>query len=207
MHCWVKLPLEIRPLEMGHWWFWHFWHWWCPFPDTSGAERMRRERLSSEMGVYRFVWVGRGTHRWCLCAHTHAGEQWRGKSEPKSWGERVRSGDVLAGSFCCSTSLLCFMIQLSLLVISLIQRRCIRHCSLYKCHLAVFSKWPVMAAHKQAFTTSTSVLRSWTKWSLGLYPMDVIHLSKPLGWAGAQSGALITCLELFWRNTSYLLNW
>lgn len=80
MHCWVKLPLEITPLELGCWWFWHFWRWWCPFPGTNGAERMRRERPSSKMAVYRFVWVGSKGHTQMVFVCTHPC-RWAMKSE------------------------------------------------------------------------------------------------------------------------------
>lgn len=64
-----------------------------------------------------------------------------------------------------------------------------------------------MAAQQTGIYDEYLSVRSWTKWSLGVFPADVIDLIKPLDWVGAQSGVLIPCFELFWRNTSYLPNW
>ena len=66
-----------------------------PFPDTNGAERMRRERLNSKMGVCRFVWVWSKGHTQMVSVGTHPC-RWAMQSENQNLSGGVnRCGQVM----------------------------------------------------------------------------------------------------------------
>lgn len=51
-----------------------------------------------------------------------------------------------------------------------------------------------MAAQQTGIYDEYLSVRRWTKWSLGVFPVDVIDLIKPLDWVGAEWSAY----PLFW---------